>query len=99
MALPPASIVTETLTKIRFQVGNETPIIMMIPLSGKGRTELTAAFTSYKSLGSGDENAYLVDLGNITYATADGQHPTAAGHRAVYRAALPKFDPIIQLSR
>jgi hypothetical protein len=104
--IPPASSVTESLSKIRSRVGNDAKIIMMIPLSGKGRTELTAAFNSYKSNGPTDDygapiaaNTYLVDLGPIVYDTADGCHPTAGGHQVVYRAALPKFNSLVQLSQ
>jgi lysophospholipase L1-like esterase len=93
---PPKSDVTEALAKIRTRIGDSAKLIMMIPISGKGRIPLMDAFKSYKNSGSGDANAYLVDLGNITFSTADGQHPTAAGHQSVYRAALPKLDPLVQ---
>ena len=99
---PAASVVTQTLAKIRSRVGN-AKIIMMIPLSGKGRKELTDAFNAYISPAQIDKNGvsagantYLVDLGKITYDTAEGQHPTAAGHHSVYLSALPKFDAILQ---
>jgi len=36
-----------------------------------------------------------VDLGSLTFATADGQHPTAAGHQTICQAAVPMLDPII----
>jgi lysophospholipase L1-like esterase len=34
-------------------------------------------------------------LGSISFATGDGQHPTAQGHQTIYSDALPYFDPII----
>lgn len=92
--IPQETDVIQALEKIRSRVSPDTKIIMMIPVSGKGRTELTHAFNSYKSE-AGDKNAFLVDLGPITFATCDGAHPTAAGHRAIYTAALPAFDVIL----
>jgi hypothetical protein len=60
----------------------------MIPVSGRARTELSRAFASYQST-SGDGRVHLIDLGNLTPSSADGQHPNVAGHEAVYKAALP----------
>jgi len=42
-----------------------------------------------------DMRVFLTDLGSLTFATANGTHPTAAGHQTIYQAALPVFDPII----
>ena len=92
--VPAAIDVTNALFKLRQRTGIATTILVMIPVSGRARTEVTAAFNSYKK-SSQDANASLVDLGTLTFATADGQHPTAEGHRAIYNAALPAFDKII----
>ncbi len=43
-----------------------------------------------------DENTSLIDLGKIAFETADGQHPTAAGHRDIYNAALPAFNAVMK---
>jgi hypothetical protein len=37
----------------------------------------------------------MIDVGRITFATADRQHPTAAGHRDIFKAALPAFDSVL----
>lgn len=92
--VPAETDVTQALSKLRSRVSRTTKIIVVIPVSGKGRAELTQAFNSYKNLDH-DDNAYLVDLGQITFATADGQHPTAAGHQSIYKAALPALDAIL----
>ena len=86
--------VIAALEKLRSRVGKATKVIVMIPLSGQGRAEITRAFNSYKSA-AGDDGAYLIDLGRITFATADRQHPTAAGHREIFKAALPAFDAVL----
>jgi len=91
---PPGAAVTQALSKLRSRVNKATKIIVMIPVSGRGRAEITRAFNSYKKTAQ-DENAYLVDLGKIAFATCDGQHPTAAGHQAIYKAALPAVDAIV----
>jgi hypothetical protein len=92
--VPPDSMVVETLAKLRSRVGKATKLVLMIPVSGKGRVELTRAFNAYKASAK-DACAYLVDLGPIKYARCDGQHPTASGHRSIYEAALPLFDAIL----
>jgi hypothetical protein len=92
--VPPDNLVLETLGKLRSRFGKVTKIVLMIPVSGKGRLELTRAFNSYKTSAK-DEHVYLVDLGPIKYATCDGQHPTAAGHKSIYEVALPAFDAIL----
>ena len=92
--VPPDSPVIDTLGKLRSRVGKTTKIIVMIPVSGKGRIEFTRALNSYKTSAK-DEHVYLVDLGPIKYATCDGQHPVAAGHKAIYEVALPAFDAIL----
>lgn len=86
--------VTEALGTLRRRVEPATKIIVMLPLSGRGRAEISRAFEAYKAAAR-DDNAWLIDLGQIPYGTADGQHPTAAGHRAIFQAALPAFDAIL----
>ncbi len=87
--------VTDALGTLRRRVEPATKIIVMLPLSGRGRAEINRAFEAYK-LAARDYNAWLIDLGQIPYGTADGQHLTAAGHRAVFEAALPAFDAILE---
>ncbi len=86
--------VIAALHKLRSRVGKATKVIVMVPLSGQGRVEIARAFGSYKSAAE-DENAHLIDVGRITFATADQQHPTAAGHRDIFKAALPAFDRVL----
>ena len=92
--IPADKDVIASLGKLRSCVNAATKIVAMIPVSQKGRAEITQTFNSYKDSTS-DSNAFLVDLGSITYDTGDGQHPTAAGHQAIYKSALPYFDKII----
>lgn len=92
---PADTAVIDALVKLRGRVGPTTKIIVMIPVSGRGRDGLIRAFNSYKSAGK-DAHADLVDPGRIAFATCDGQHPTAAGHEAVFKAVLPAFDAIIK---
>lgn len=86
--------VTNALVKLRSRVKPATKILVMIPVAGTARTQVTQAFNSYTN-STLDPNAFLVDLGTITYPTGDGQHPTAQGHEIIYQDALPFFDPII----
>ena len=86
--------VIAALEKLRRRAGKETKIIVMVPLSGAARAEVTRAFNSYKST-TRDAHVYLVDLGRITFATTDGVHPTAAGHQEIYTAAVSAFDAIL----
>lgn len=91
----PASIdVTDALTKLRNRTSAATRIIVMIPASGKARAEVTAAYNTYKT-SSNDSKVFIVDLGTITFATADGTHPTVAGHQTIFAAALPFVDNIV----
>lgn len=92
--VPPANDVTSALAELRLRAGALTKVIVMIPVSGKARSAVTDAFNAYKNA-SQDGNIFLVDLGTLTYATADGGHPTAQGHRAIYNAALPAFDKLV----
>jgi len=91
---PATADVTNALFKLRSRVIPATKILVMIPAAGTARTQVTQAFNSYTNA-TLDTNAFLVDLGSITYPTADGQHPTALGHQMIYQDALPFFDPII----
>ena len=84
----------QALGKLRSRVNAATKVIVMIPVSGKGKAEVTRAFNSYKDSAK-DDNVYLIDLGQVTFDTCDGQHPTAAGHQAIYKTALPAFDAIV----
>jgi|GEM_PF-1142054 len=94
---PTTTDVTNALYELRARVGQSTKVIVMVPVSGKARSEVTKAFNSYVS-SSHDQKAFLVDLGTITFDTAEGQHPTAQGHQAIYSAALPAMDAIISSS-
>lgn len=91
---PALAAVTNALVKLRSRVKPDTKILVMIPAAGTARSQVTQAFGSYTNTFP-DTNAFLVDLGTISYATADGQHPTTAGHQTIYQNALPFFDPII----
>lgn len=91
---PAYDAVTKALKMIRKSVKKATKIIVMIPVSGRARSEVTGAFYLYKK-DSGDDQTFLIDLGPVKYATCDGQHPTAAGHDAIFEAALPDFDLIL----
>jgi hypothetical protein len=92
--VPAAGDVTGALSRLRSRVEPATKIIVMIPVSGKARAELKDAFNAYRSA-SNDGNAFLVDLGTLSFTTADGQHPTAEGHRTLYAAALAAFDELV----
>lgn len=92
--VPEEKFVMDSLSKLRSRVHATTKIIVMIPLSGKGKVEISRAFNKYKQADH-DQNAYLVDVGEIAIETADGCHPTAAGHHAACEAALPAFDAIL----
>jgi len=91
---PALADVTNALVKLRNRVNANTKIIVMVPVAGTARSQVTLAFTSYTNA-THDVKAFLADLGALTFATADGTHPTAAGHQTIYQAALPVLDPII----
>jgi len=86
--------VIDALVNLRSRVARATEIIVMIPVSGRARTEISRAFASYKKA-SGDSHANLIDLGNLTLSSADGQHPNLAGHEAIYLAALPVVNNLL----
>lgn len=91
---PADAAVIKALEKLRRRVKSVTKIVVMVPVSGKGRAEVTRAFNSYKT-SSKDENSFLVDLGPVSFDTCDGQHPTALGHQAIYKAALSSLDKLV----
>jgi hypothetical protein len=91
---PSLTTVTQALVKVRSRVHPTTRLIVMIPVAGTGRAQMTSAFSSYTN-STQDRKAFLVDLGPLAFATSDGQHPTAGGHQAIYQAAVPLFDPLI----
>ena len=91
---PAEGPVIQALARIRSRVARDTRIVVMVPVSGRGRTEVAKAVDRYKK-SAGDENTCLVDLGQLTFATCDGQHPTAAGHQAIYEAAVPVFGKLL----
>jgi len=91
---PAATAVTQALVKLRSRVTPATRIFVMIPVSGRARGEVTGAVASYKNTAK-DENTYLVDLGQVAFDTCDGQHPTAAGHLAIFKAAMPALEKLM----
>ncbi|HEY3319572.1 MAG TPA: SGNH/GDSL hydrolase family protein [Planctomycetota bacterium] len=91
---PADKAVIQALEKVRSRVSPQTKIIVVVPVSGRARTEVSRAFNSYKSAAK-DESAYLVDLGKVTFATCDGQHPTAAGHQMIFAAAMALLDAVV----
>lgn len=92
--VPADALVIQALEKLRSRVTPATKILVMIPVSGKGRTEVSRAFNSYQSSAK-DSNAFLVDLSPVKFDTCDGVHPTAAGHETIYQAALPVVDALV----
>jgi len=92
---PKAETVLAALTKLRLRCVPDTRIIVMIPVSGKARAEVTAAVQTYLQ-SSKDTHTHLVDLGPVRYETADGGHPTAAGHQSIYQAALAHLDKLVK---
>ncbi|MES2658913.1 MAG: hypothetical protein V4689_09855 [Verrucomicrobiota bacterium] len=92
---PPVEAVVSSLTKLRERCAPDTRIMVMIPVSGRARAELTSAVEVYQQAGK-DPHLHLIDLGKVAFDTADGQHATAAGHRAIYQTALPLFGRIVK---
>ena len=91
---PALADVTNALVKLRSRVNPATKIIVMVPVSGAAESQIIQAFNSYTN-STQDTNAFLVDLGPITYPTADGTHPIALGHQIIYQDALPFFDRLV----
>jgi len=92
---PTLEEVTGSLAAIRRRAGPAARLIVMVPVSGAARAEVTAGFDAYLA-GSRDDRASLVDLGKFSFGTADGVHPTAAGHRQIFEQAVPLFDRILR---
>lgn len=92
---PKLEHVIAALTRLRERCDPDTKIIVMIPVSGRARTEVTAAVETYLQ-SSKDTHAHLVDLGTVRFKTADGQHPTTDGHKSIYEAALPHLDKLLK---
>ncbi len=86
-----AEHIIAALGKLRLRTNAETKIIVMIPISGKARDEITRAVATYLQT-SKDAHTHLLDLGSITFDTCDGQHPTVAGHQIIFSAALPHLN-------
>ncbi len=93
--VPGDDTVVQSLVKLRARAGQEAKLIVMIPVSGRGRAEITRAFGKYRE-STKDACAHLVDLGKITFATSDGQHPTSGGHEVIAKAAMPALDSIVR---
>ena len=91
---PTDEVVIESLNKLRSRVTASTKIVVMIPVSGKARVEVSRAVDTYKS-SAHDNMVFLIDLGLwLNYSTCDGQHPDAKGHEIIFTAALPCFDAL-----
>ncbi|MCW1915826.1 prolyl oligopeptidase family serine peptidase [Luteolibacter sp. GHJ8] len=92
---PKSETVVAALGKLRERTSPQTKIVVMVPVSGRARNEVSGAVKSYVD-GNKDAGVHLIDLGAVKFDTADGQHPTAAGHEAIYKAALPFFDKLLK---
>ena len=92
---PKAEHVIAALIRLRERCLPDTRIIVMIPVSGRARAEVTAAFETYQQ-DNKDAHAHIVDLGTVRFKTSDGQHPTADGHQSIYEAALPFLDKLVK---
>jgi lysophospholipase L1-like esterase len=93
--VPPEEAVTAALTKLRQRCAADTRILVTIPVSGRGRAEITAAVGNHVR-SSRDTHIHLIDAGELRFDTADGQHPTAAGHRAIFQALVPLVEPWVK---
>lgn len=95
---PQLDDVVGSLLAVRKRAGPQAVLIVMVPFSGAAKAEVTAGFEAYVQE-SGDRRAHLVDLGRFPFATADGVHPTAAGHKAIVERLLPALEPIVFQAR
>ncbi len=86
--------VIAALRKLRQRCGAATKIFVMIPVSGAARAEVTRAFKTWQTA-TPDAHAHLIDLGKVTFATADKVHPTTAGHQAIFKAVLPEVERVL----
>jgi arylsulfatase A-like enzyme len=82
------------LKKLRERCGTKTKILVMIPVSGAARAEVTRAYKTWQTT-TPDANAHLIDLGKVSFATADKVHPTAAGHQSIFHAVLPEVEKVL----
>lgn len=81
-----STFVTTDITNMRTASAAATKIFVVIPLSGAGRTNITAGYNNYKTANPTDSQVYLLDLGTLTYPTTDGVHPTEPGYVVVANA-------------
>jgi sialate O-acetylesterase len=95
---PSVEEVAAALTALRKRAGPKATLIVMVPFNGAARAEVTAGFQAYVQASS-DERAHLVDVGTFSFATADGVHPTAAGHRTIFERLVPALEPLVARAR
>jgi hypothetical protein len=77
--------VSRLLTSLRAASSPETNLFVIVPFSGRRRTELTDGVADYRRAKAGDRRVYLLDTGNCPFLTdagptmlsVDGQHPLA----------------------
>jgi len=85
---PSGDDVPKLLTALRSASGPQTSIFLIVPFSGRARSELKAGFDTYRSASPSDKHSYVLDLGNNPYLptgratmfSVDGQHPLASLH-------------------
>jgi lysophospholipase L1-like esterase len=92
---PKITDIVDSLIAIRKRSGPRAALLVMVPFMGSSRAEVASGLQAYKEA-SGDERAHLVDLGQFTFATADGVHPTADGHQTIFEKLLPAIEPIVK---
>ncbi len=90
--VPPVDAVTSALANIRQRCHADTRILVMIPVSGRGRAEITNAVEIYLQ-SSADKHTHVIDPGAVNFDSSDGQHPTTTGHRMIYQKVLPLLEP------
>ena len=77
--------VSRLISSLRSASSPETNIFVIVPFSGRSRSELTGGVTDYQKVKPADKRVYLLDTGNCPYLTdagstmlsVDGQHPLA----------------------
>jgi len=77
--------VSKLIASLRAASSAETNIFVIVPFSGRRRSELTSGLADYQRSKPGDKRVYLLDTGNCPYLTdagstmlsVDGQHPLA----------------------
>jgi len=78
--------VSSLLASLRTASSSETNIFVIVPFSGRRRTELTDGVADYQKAKAGDKRVYLLDTGDCPFLTdagptmlsVDGQHPLTA---------------------